>query len=172
MKPIEVFIKYAKIRGIIPFIKARERGKVIQVPDWHSWDMVFKDFKTFANEFTYHNGFYGLFSELEYYFFGHDCSQINQDYNKALRLWTGFVNRNIFLKNAPKEGDKLTLLAYNNREEDYKFLKFYDGYRSLQVKSDSGRTFYYNVDRIKKLNGEPYELDFYIKWKRKTYGID
>ena len=172
MKPIEVFIKYAKIRGIMPFIKYRERGKVIQVPDWYSWDMVFKDFKTFANEYTYHNGFYGLFSELEYYFFGHDCPQINQDYNKASRLWNGFVSRNIFLKNEPKEGDKLTLLAYNNREEDYKFLKFYDGYRTLQVKSDSGRTFFYNIDRIKKLNGEPYKLDFYIKWKRKTYGID
>ena len=172
MKPIEVFIKYAKIRGIMPFIKARERGKVIQIPDWHSWVMVFKDFKTFANEFTYHHGFNGLFSELEYYFFGYNCSQINQDYNKASRLWTGFVNRNIFLKNEPKEGDKLTLLAYNNREEDFKFLKFYDGYRSLQVKSDSGRIFHYSVDRIKKLNGEPYELDFYIKWKRKTYGID
>ena len=172
MKPIEVFIKYAKIRGIMPFIKARERGKVIQVPDWYSWVMGFKDLKTFVNEFTFHNGFYGLFSELEYYFFGYNCSQINQNYNKASRLWTGFVNRNIFLKNEPKEGDKLTLLTHANREEDFKFLKFYDGYRSLQVKSDRGRTFYYNVDRIKKLNGEPYELDFYIKWKRKTYGFN
>ena len=94
----------------------------------------------------------------------------NPEYYKALRLWTGFVNRNIFLKNEPKEGDRLTILAYNNREEDYEFLKFYDAYRSVQVKSDNGRIFYYNVDRIKKLNGEPYELDFYIKWKRKTYG--
>ena len=172
MKPIEVFIKYAKIRGIMPFIKAREGGKVIRIPDWYSWQMSYKDFKTFANEYTYHNGFYGLFSELEYYFFGNDCMYRNENYSKAIRLWNGFVARNILVKNPPKEGDKLTINTFGNTEEEYTFLKFYDAFRSVQVKDDTGRMFYYNVDRIKKLNGEPFELEFYIKWKRKTYGID
>jgi hypothetical protein len=171
MKPVEVFIKYAKIRGIMPLLKAKEGNKVIQIPDWNSWEMVYKNFKTFANEYVYHSGFYGLFSELEYYFFGHNC-MYNQDYNKAMRLWTGFVTRNILVKNPPKEGDKITLLAYNNNEENFTFIKFYDSYRSLQVKDDNGRAYHYKVDRIRKLNGEPYELEFCIKWKRKTYGID
>jgi hypothetical protein len=156
----------------MPFIKAREGGKVIQIPDWYSWQMSYKDFKTFANEYTYHNGFYGLFSELEYYFFGHDCMDRNENYSKAIRLWNGFVTRNILVKNPPKEGDKLTIHTFGNTEEEYTFLKFYDAFRSVQVKDDTGRMFYYNVDRIKKLNGEPFELEFYIKWKRKTYGID
>ena len=87
-------------------------------------------------------------------------------------MWLGFVKKNIFVKNTPKENDKIVILNYSHNYEEYSFLKFYDEYRSLQVKSDSGRIFHYNVDRIKELNGEPYELDFYIKWKGKTYGID
>lgn len=171
MKPIEVFIKYAKIRGIMPFLKAKERNKVIATPDWHSWDIVYRNFKTYTNEYVLHNGFYGLFSELEYYFFGHD-SMYNQDYNKAIRLWPGFVSRNILIKNPPKEGDTITVTTFANDEHDYKFIQFWDAYRSIQVKDELGRRFFYNTDRIKKLNGEPYEMDFYIKWKRKTYGID
>lgn len=84
----------------------------------------------------------------------------------------GFVSRNIFIKNPPKEGDTITVTTFTNDEHDYKFIQFWDVYSSIQVKDELGRRFFYNTDRIKKLNGEPYEMDFYIKWKRKTYGID
>jgi hypothetical protein len=171
MKPIEVFIKYAKIRGIMPFLKFKEHNKVIAIPDWHTWKVAYKNFKTYTNEYVKYSGFYGLFSELEYYFFGHDAA-LNQDYSRAIRLWTGFVNKNIFIKNPPDVGDTIRIVIFANEERDYKFLRFLDGYRSVQVKDDNGRLFYYNVDKIRKVNGEPYELDFYIKWKRKTYGIN
>jgi hypothetical protein len=168
MKPIEVFIKYIKIRDLMMFLKNKERNKVISVLDLKTWKLVNKDFKSFVNDYVCHNGFHGLFIELEYYFFGHD-SAMNQGYEKASRLWSGFVKKNVFIKNSPKDGDSIEIML-GNMPTEYKFCRFIDEYRTVEVKDILGRAFFFNVDKIQTVNGEPYEMNFYIKWKGKVYG--
>ena len=113
--------------------------------------------------------FYNVFNELTRW--GTDA---NDDYRKCLRKWRYFVNNNVKYKTI-KPGDKIEYSFFANDMRIKKAVV-------KEVYPQSGTVLVYDEeDRcnrivylgwIKRVNGNDFKIDYYIKYKGKTYGLD
>ena len=174
MTPLQVFLSYAKIRGIMPeLIKIGSREAV----DFYKYSGVtgryervnakFRD--VFDNHFKNHGFGWTLFNSLLYNFRNVDTTW-DDKLEKAHRLWSGFVRNNTYLDNM-KVGDKVKFVSWNNEREGT-ILDISKDYSRIKVAFDVGsRTTFINFGNIREINGEAFEPCFHIKWKGKEYGI-
>ena len=173
MEPIEVFLKYCKIRDIIPImikhVNYRYNKQFVYNFKKRCYEETYRDFKNVVNSETFYRGFNDLFYEIEYAFRGYPD---NPKYHDAKRKWYSFVKNNIKIKNPINFGDKVTVLCDNDTEKEFTFISFFDGFREMVVSDENGRNHYIKLSRLKKVNGNDYVIDFYVKWKGKEYGID
>lgn len=174
MKPIEVFVKYCKIKHIMPEMKGIVGNKYIKWYTYNSFSCMYEysnaDFKTLVNNVVKDCGFKLVFHNVEKYF-NRTCNK--EEYLKAKRTWEYFVKNNIKVKNPIQKGDKVTVVLYDNRTEaDYYFDDFYIGYETVILTSEIGAKVYMSPNNIRKVNDKEFRMDYYIKWKGKEYGID
>ena len=171
MEPTEVFLKYCKIRGILPDIKCIENYKKLNT--FLLWDGRDKplSLRSFINGVAKVYGFSSLFYDIERNWRKYPN---NENYLKAKKMWSGFVRKNIFLKNVPKIGDEVKIVDPSMRDVNIikgEFLHFDPSYQFVTIKlNNCGTTATFRARNIESVNGEPYKLDFYIKWKGKEYG--
>ena len=177
MKPIEVFLKYCKIRGIVGEVKSMENFKQITKYRYDAGTrkyveirLMFKDtINLHVNEF----GFRYLFNEIENLYCKNRC--FSEKYLKAKRLWNDFCRNNVKISNPLNKGDKITVRFSLEGEIQYEFVEYTNDHNAIIVLKDGKRQkiFLGTRDIICLENGEEYEADFFIKWKGKEYyGIE
>lgn len=175
MKPVEVFVKYCKLKGIMHHIKKIENNNYV-INFVYSTDFSLKkQFLTIpdalSNSFE-NKGFFWMFCDFEYACWeriGWMNSYIyfNDKYYKASTCWRRFVRNNVILKNDIKKGDKVKFVGRNS---SYSFIKFAKGYRDVIVRNlENNRLCTFRVKEIEKINDEDFAADFYIKFKGKIY---
>ena len=178
MTPLEVFIAYAKIRGIIPGMHklAIDNARTFYAFDQYSGRYI-KKCATFKNVFNNHFENHGfgntMFVNLLYQYQNGDKILKKPDIQKAHKRWTTFVNNNIILDGNVKRGSKIKYKWWGhelNGTVEYvnKDLSF------IKVKRCNGGNMplmdCVPPGGIVESDGEPANFSFHIKWKGKEYG--
>lgn len=175
MKPVEVFVKYCKLKGIMRHIKKIENNSYV-TSFKYSADYTFKKTNitisdSISDSFE-NKGFFWMFCDFECICWRrildtNNYLYSNDEYYKAARCWRRFVRNNVILKNDVKKGDKVKFVGRNS---SYAFIEFAKGYRDVIVRNlENNRLCTFRVKEIEKINDEDFAADFYIKFKGKIY---
>ena len=174
MTPFQLFLAYVKIRGIMPELKKAESNK--RRPYWEFDPTVGKHVQklvTFQQMFVNHfksNGFgYSPLLSLLYQYQNGDVILRLPKVEKAYRLWSTFVKRNIILDEPLKVGAKVKYRSWGI-EHTGVLKKIIPDYSRFVIKSDTGNTQTISPGSILEVDGKPYEFSFHFKWKGKEYG--
>lgn len=174
MTPLQVFLAYAKIRGIIPSMH-----RLAIYSNWKIYlynpangqysksNAMFKDI--FKNHFS-NDGFGNtLFVSLLYQYPNGDNILRKPDVEKAHRKWTTFVNNNIIYDGNVKIGDRVKYKWWN-AENTGEVVRINRDFSRIEVKRDDGSYVHLNPGCVLEVEGKPVEFSFHIKWKGKEYG--
>ena len=117
--------------------------------------------------------YFGINYVVEYLFDYKNSTNDSEKYALAKKQWRYFVKHNVKLKEDYKEGDKVEYSygsQINPSVAKLISLDKLDGY--VYVESQNGYKHCIPYSCVKRINGKPFKMDFYIKRKGKTYGID
>ena len=175
MKPIEVFVKYCKLKGIMSHIKNIENygySTEYKYTEYRNYKKTFSSITDSLSRTFKNKGFFWMFCDLECLCWSRitECNNYlyhNEDYVKASKSWRRFVRNNVKLKNEPKKGD---IVKISHRDNEFLFDGFSRGYKCIDViNQDFNYKATYDVNFIESINGEDFKMDFYIKFNGKTY---
>ena len=176
MTPLQVFLTYAKIRGIMPdIIKLGLR----RANNYWGYDPATCQYSrkqvTFSELFDCHfklNGFGNtLFVSILYQYYDGDSFLRKPNVEKAHRRWTAFVGNNIISDSNVKVGSKVKFKRWNSDKAGTVTYISRDFCR-IQVEDDQTHTTYHiQPGCVIESDGEPPNFSFHIKWKGKEYGV-
>lgn len=180
MTPLQVFIAYAKIRGIIPYIHkmAIDNTRTFYGFD-HTTGQYKKMYASFKNILDNHFSNHGfgntMFVNILYQYPDGDTMLRKPNVDKAHKRWSTFVNNNVILDGNIKVGSKVKYKWWNREytgtvnyiNKDVSRIKIY---RDI---NEYDRPICDNVHPgcILEVDGQPVEFSFHIRWKGKEYGI-
>lgn len=176
MTPLQVFLTYAKIRGIMPDIIKLGMRKTTNF-----WGLdpgtgqYYKKQASFSEILDNHfktNGFGNtLFVSLLYQYFDGDSFLRKPRVENAHKRWTAFVNNNIIPDGNVKVGSKVKFKWWNTEKTGT--VRFINrDFCRIQVQDDeTSQIFHIQPGCISESDGEPADFSFHVKWKRKEYGI-
>ncbi len=179
MTPLEVFLAYAKSRGIIPSMtKLATDGST---RTFYAFDQPTGQYKkklaSFKNVFDNHFDNHGfgntMFASLLYQHPDGDVILRKPNVQKAHKRWTTFVGNNIISDGNVKRGSKVKyrwwgqeftgVVEYINRDLSFvKVRRCHNGNIPFIDCVPPGG--------IIESDGEPANFSFHIKWKGKEYG--
>ena len=173
MTPLQIFLAYTKIRGIMP--KIHKLG-IDGAKSFYEYDpasgkyikkyALFKDI--ISNHFKNHGFGNTMFVSLLYqYPYGREILNI-PEVNKAHKRWSTFVNKNIVVEGI-KPGDSVKYKLWG-RESEGKVFHIMNDFSRIQVEMGNGRIENVPPGGIIEVNDKPFEFSFYFKWKGKEYG--
>ena len=173
MTPFEIFISYAKIRGIIPEL---HEVAFTTVKYWvfdtgtGLYKQIDGKFSDLFNNYFSSNGFGGslLFSLLYQYENGDKIFRKGKIFN-AHRKWLTFVRNNVIIDNEIKCGDTIKYMMYGSEYEGT-VIKISNDYSGISVKNNVGNIHYVKPGNILEVNGKPFEFSFHFRWRGKEYG--
>ena len=175
MTPFEIFIAYAKIRGIMPDLKKLENNNTKMYYDYDpssgQYKKLYTNFRGIFNSHFKANGFGNtLFVSLLYQYTDGGTILRRDKVSYAHKRWLAFVRNNVKLDNGPKVGDTVKYKSWNQIYEG-KISHICDDYSRIRVERGDNRIpQYISPGNIIEVNGKPLELSFHIKWKGKEYG--
>ena len=172
----ELFIKFCKMNKLMPFLMTKFYKK--QPIAYKRLNGTYVEYKCnfddyfsskVKNNYPILDLYHEIFNELTKW-----GTEGNDTYRKGLKKWRYFVKNNAKLKSI-KYGDKVTFSYFSNDTNDINATvkEIYPEHGTALIKyEDDGidRTIF--ISWIKKLNGEDFKKDYYIKYKGKTYGLD
>jgi len=180
MTPLQIFITYAKIRGIIPYIQKLAFDSTRQFYSFNyatgQYNKTYASFKNiFDNHFNNHGFGNTMFVNLLYQYPDGDTMLRNPNVEKAHRRWTTFVNNNIVFDGNIKVGSKVKYKWWNSEYTgtvNY-INKDISGIKISRDTLEYARPIYDNVHPgcIIEVDGQPVDFSFHIRWKGKEYGI-
>ena len=180
MTPLQIFVTYAKIRGIIPYIQKLAFDSTRQFYSFNyatgQYNKAYASFKNiFDNHFNNHGFGNTMFVNLLYQYPDGDTMLRNPNVEKAHRRWTTFVNNNIVFDGNIKVGSKVKYKWWNS---EYTGTVNYINKDISRIKIsrdiiEYDRPIYDNVHPgcIIEVDGQPVDFSFHIRWKGKEYGI-
>ena len=178
MTPLQVFIAYAKIRGIIPDI---HKIAVDNTRTFYGFDQTTSQYKkmnaSFKNVFNNHFSNHGfgntMFVSLLYQYSNGDTMLRKPNVEKAHRRWTTFVNNNVVLDGNIKVGSKVKYKWWSREYTGTVFHINKDMSRITITRNDQYNEHCDSVHPgcILEVDGQPVEFSFHIRWKGKEYGI-
>ena len=172
----ELFIKFCKMNKLMPFLMTKFYKKEPQL--FKKYNGVYTQCKCNFDEYfksKTRSGlkiidlYYCIFNELTRW-----GTEANDDYRRCLRKWRYFVKNNVKYKTL-KPGDKITYgcILDGVTQEDCTVKEIYPEYGTVSVfcpSENRNRTIY--LGWVRNVNGKPFVVDYYIKYKNKTYGIN
>lgn len=176
MTPLQVFITYAKIRGIIPNI---HKMAIDNTRSFYGFDhttgqykKMYASFKNiFDNHFNNHGFGNTMFVNLLYQYPDGDTMLRSPNVEKAHRRWTTFVNNNVILDGNIKVGSKVKYKWWNREYTGTVFYINKDMSRIKITRNDNiGSCDSVHPGCILEVDGQPVEFSFHIRWKGKEYG--
>lgn len=171
----EVFLKFCKLNKMMPYLVKKFYDTKIE-------DFIYnKDLNAYVNRrltFDEHfnrcvryNGLNGLYFEVfaRLTNYGYNGTE---EYRKSLKRWSYFVRNNVFLKdNVLNVGDEIEIRTFPGDTLKLTVTHVSVPYSSVSAKNERcNKTIYFSD--ILTVNGKKFEPDYYLKIKRKTYGID
>lgn len=176
MTPLQVFITYAKIRGIIPNIHkmAIDNTRTFYGFD-HTTGQYKKMYASFKNIFDNHFNNHGfgntMFVNLLYQYPDGDTMLRSPNVEKAHKRWSTFVNNNVILDGNIKVGSKVKYKWWNREYTGTVFYINKDMSRIKITRNDHiGSCDSVHPGCILEVDGQPIEFSFHIRWKGKEYG--
>ena len=177
MTPLQIFITYAKIRGIIPYI---QKLAFDNTRSFYSFDQstgqysrICASFKNiFNNHFRNHGFGNTMFVNLLYLYPDGDSMLDNPCVEKAHRRWTTFVRNNVIFDGNIKVGSKVKYKSWN-QEYTGTITQIDKDMSTINIKRDCENfemVDHVNPGCILEVDGQPVEFSFHIKWKGKEYG--
>lgn len=178
MTPLQIFITYAKIRGIIPYIQKLAFDSTRQFYSFNyatgQYNKTYASFKNiFDNHFNNHGFGNTMFVNLLYQYPDGDTMLRNPNVEKAHRRWTTFVNNNIVFDGNIKVGSKVKYKWWGHEYTGTVFYVNKDMSR-IKISRDGQNTEimdHVHPGCIIEADGQPVEFSFHIRWKGKEYGI-
>lgn len=178
MTPLQVFIAYAKIRGIIPYI---HKIAIDNTRTFYGFDQTTGQYKkmnaSFKNVFNNHFSNHGfgntIFVNILYQYPNGDMMLRKPNVEKAHRRWTTFVNNNVVLDGNIKVGSKVKYKLWSREHTGTVFYINKDMSRITITRNDQYNEQCDSVHPgcILEVDGQPVEFSFHIRWKGKEYGI-
>lgn len=174
MTPLQVFIAYAKIRGIMPELKKAENNQLRSYFEFdpQTGQHVKKNisFKGMFENHFFNNGFgYSPIYSILYHFDDGDIVLDMPKVNKAHRRWRTFVINNVILDEPLKNGAKIKYKSWG-MEREGTVHHIMNDYSRILVKDENDRIQYISPGNILEVEGKPFEISFHFKWKGKEYG--
>lgn len=176
MTPLQVFLTYAKIRGIMPDIIKLGMRTTSNFwgfdPATGQYSRGKANFSTIMDNHFKSNGFGNtLFVSLLYQYVDGDSIIRKPRVETAHRRWTAFVNNNIVSDSNVKVGSKVKFKWWNTDKSGTVMFIPRDFCR-IQIKDDLTNSVYHiQPGCIIESDGQPAEFSFHVRWKRKEYGI-
>lgn len=178
----EVFLWYCKDKKVF--------GNVIslyeQLVNPRGWShklrrLVTISFEEFLNRQFYTNGgnnfFQNLFSRNIYPNKYNQFYKYNElrNFKNACKKWDYFFKNNIKIKPIIKVNDEVVYVSFTMKHNGRSLTPVYCnsyGFFVVDIIDENGRKKTIKVDIIKKINGSPFKLDFYIERRGKKYGFN
>lgn len=176
MTPLQVFLTYAKIRGIMPDIIKLGMRTTSNFwgfdPATGQYNKKQATFSEIINNHFKTNGFgNAMFVSLLYQYYDGDSFLRKPRVENAHRRWTTFVNKNIVPDGNVKVGSKVKFRWWNSDKSGTVMFINRDFCR-IQVKDDLTNSVYHiQPGCITESDGEEPDFSFHIRWKRKEYGV-
>ena len=176
MTPLQVFLTYAKIRGIMPDIIKLGMRKTTNFwgldPGTGQYCKKQASFSEILDNHFKTNGFGNtLFVSLLYQYFDGDWFLRKPRVEKAHKRWTTFVWHNVIPDGNVKVGSKVKFKWWNaEKTGTVRFIS--RDFCKIQVQDDETSQIYHiQPGCISESDGEPADFSFHVKWKRKEYGV-
>ncbi len=176
MTPLQVFIAYAKIRRIIPYI---HKIAITHDRTFYNFDQqtgqYTKKYMSFKNVFDSHFSSYGfsnsLFTNLLYQYPNGDVMFRRPCVEKAHKRWMTFVNNNVIFDGNLKIGSKVRYRWWNI-EYTGVICSVNKDLSAIRIRRDCDRPVLdvMHPGSIIEVDGQPPEFSFHIKWRGKEYG--
>lgn len=173
MSPLQIFIAYSKMRGIMPKLHKMALDTRMVYTYNESSHQYEKKFLKFCDMFNDHFNAYGfggnLFITLAYqYTYGGEIIR-NPDVYYASKRWNDFMGRNVIYDGNLKPGARVKYLIWGNENEGVVESISRD-FSKVKVTNSLGRTWTTTPGKITEVDGKPLDLSFHFKWKGKEYG--
>jgi hypothetical protein len=173
MTPLQIFLAYSKMRGIMPKLHkmALDTRMTYNYNETsHQYERRnLKFYEIFEDHFKTYGFGGGMFLTLAYqYPYGGEIIR-DPDVYYAARRWNDFMSRNIVYDGNLKVGSRVKYLSWGGT---------YDGvvesiskdFSRIKVTNGVGRTWSTTIGKITEVDGKPLDLSFHFKWKGKEYG--
>lgn len=173
MTPLQIFIAYVKMRGIISKLyKMALDTRMVYVHNENTRQYERRQLK-FQDVFQNHFNTYGfggcIFTNLTYqYPYGGEIMR-DPDVYYAAKRWNDFVGRNIVYDGNLKVGSHVKYLSWGDTYEGTVESISRD-FSTVRLATSVGRSWTTNIGKITEVDEKPLDLSFHFKWKGKEYG--